>query len=152
MVRNRASAEEDYARSLQRVAGQAEVIASVGDEEVKSTFKDSLEALRADMLNKAVQHTNLGENLRTEVCEPIQQVKDQLVTQVGGAHFTWKPTRRRPRTRCLTRWSSWQSRDLNERSAALSKNLRGLEKTYRASHAKFEKAYQAAAAACSQVR
>lgn len=44
-----------------------------------------------------------------------------------------------------------QSKDLNDRASQLGKTARSLEQKYRSSHQRFERAYQAAAAACSQI-
>lgn len=42
------------------------------------TFREGLEGLRADLLNKAVQHRQLAKNLSTDVLEPLSELRGQL--------------------------------------------------------------------------
>lgn len=42
------------------------------------SFRDALEALRADLLNKAVQHRQLAKNLSSDVMDPLTELKGQL--------------------------------------------------------------------------
>lgn len=56
MVKHRAAAEEDYARSLQRVAGMSESLFADDEEEgPESTFLEGVAALRADLFKKGTQ-------------------------------------------------------------------------------------------------
>jgi hypothetical protein len=60
MVKHRAATEEDYARSLQRVAGLSEsVFAEDEDEGPESSFLEGVAALRADLLKKGTQVSSL---------------------------------------------------------------------------------------------
>jgi len=63
MLRARAVAEEEYSKSLQRIANQSLLVATPpsplsedqGTAETTITFHESLQAIRADLLNKSVQ-------------------------------------------------------------------------------------------------
>jgi hypothetical protein len=44
-----------------------------------------------------------------------------------------------------------QSKDLGERTAALSKEAKALDSKYRTAHTRFERAYQQAAASCAHI-
>lgn len=82
MLRARAIAEEEYSRALQRIANQSSVLNTLGCD-VESTFKESILAFRADLINKSVQHTQFAVALTAEVCDPLQQIRSQLTTQVS---------------------------------------------------------------------
>ena len=55
MIKMRANAEEEYAKHLTKIANQSASYMSPQDGDCESTFRDCIEHLRADMLNKAVQ-------------------------------------------------------------------------------------------------
>ena len=45
------------------------------------TFRESLEGLRSDLINKAVQHRQLAKNLTTDVLEPLSELRGRLSTK-----------------------------------------------------------------------
>lgn len=55
MIKLRAHAEEEYAKQLTKIATQTASYISMHEGDCESTFRDCIEHLRADMLNKAVQ-------------------------------------------------------------------------------------------------
>lgn len=55
MIRLRAAAEEEYAKSLQRVAALTEGLAEENEDDPESTFMEGVSALRADLLKKGTQ-------------------------------------------------------------------------------------------------
>lgn len=46
------------------------------------TFREALEGLRADLLNKAVQHRQLANNLSSDILEPLSDLKSQLGSKI----------------------------------------------------------------------
>lgn len=42
------------------------------------SFREGLEGLRSDLLNKAVQHRALAKNISSDVLEPLSELKGQL--------------------------------------------------------------------------
>lgn len=42
------------------------------------TFREGLEGLRSDLVNKAVQHRALAKNISSDVLEPLTELRGQL--------------------------------------------------------------------------
>lgn len=143
MVKNRASVEEAYSQHLTRVvanhthglrrlgetlARKAGAGGGSSEEEaaslnaIDSTFRECVETFKADMLNKAVQRKQLAASILADVFAPVEEVYNQLAAE---------------------------SKDLEDTTAALAKEGRGLEARYRTAHKKHEQVVQLATTTCN---
>lgn len=145
LVKNRASVEEAYSQQLTRVVANhthglrrlGETLArkaggggSIEEEAAKeaslnaidSTFRECVEAFKADMLNKAVQRKQLATSILTDAFAPIEEVYNQLAAE---------------------------SKDLEDTTSALAKEGKALEARYRTAHKKHEQAVQLATTTCN---
>ncbi|CAN0382157.1 unnamed protein product, partial [Ectocarpus sp. 13 AM-2016] len=73
MIKGRVGLEETYAKGLDKVANQA-----FRDGLDAGSFREGLEGLRSDLVNKAVQHRALAKNISSDVLEPLTELRGQL--------------------------------------------------------------------------
>ncbi len=139
LVKNRTNVEEAYAQQLTKMVanhnhallrlgeslarkatgtgGGDETAAEAGLNTIDSTFRDCIERFKADALNKAEQRKQLALSISMEVFAPIEDMYNRLAAQ---------------------------SKDLDDKTAGLGKEAKGLEARYRAAHKKYEAAVQQA--------
>lgn len=64
------------------------------------TFREGLEGLRSDLVNKAVQHRALAKNISSDVLEPLTELRGQLSSKTR-ALVSERRERRRETPWCL---------------------------------------------------
>ena len=116
----RARAEEAYAKSLRKLAG-----GFAPPTTPDSTLNEAMEALRGDLLNKAVQHEVLATSLETEVAPPIAELRAEHAAEA--------------RASC-------------QEVARAQKDLRAQEEKFRGLQHKYERAWHVACDRCGDAR
>ena len=53
------------------------------------SFREGLEGLRSDLVNKAVQHRALAKNISSDVLEPLSELKGQLSSKTKALVSGW---------------------------------------------------------------
>ena len=120
MLASRARVEEAYAKNLRKCASSF-APSTTPD----STLNEAMEALRGDLLNKAVQHEVLAKSILREVSAPTAEVRGQLAAE---------------------------TRDLSQKFLKAQKDLKTQEERYRALQAKYERAWHIACDRCGDAR
>eukprot|EP00752_Nemacystus_decipiens_P007524 g6724.t1 len=117
MIKARVGLEDTYAKGLEKVANQA-----FRDGLDSGSFREGLEGLRSDLVNKAVQHRALAKNLSSDVLEPLSELRGQLNSKTKA---------------------------LAARAAKLQRDTRLVDERYRRSYARYHRCHREAALSLS---
>ncbi|CAM9281852.1 unnamed protein product [Ectocarpus sp. 6 AP-2014] len=117
MIKGRVGLEESYAKGLDKVANQA-----FRDGLDAGSFREGLEGLRSDLVNKAVQHRALAKNISSDVLEPLTELRGQL---------------------------SSKTKALVAKATKLQRDTRAADEKYRRSHTRYHRCHREAALSLS---
>lgn len=144
MIKGRAAVEEVYSQQMARLVSdhthglrrlgealarkaggggvnEGNYVTETSSCTIESTFRECVESLKADMLNRSVQRKQLAKNILADVFAPLEDIYDRLASE---------------------------SRGLEDLLGTLTKQGRACESRYRSAHKKYEQAVQLATNAC----